>query len=232
PGPAPAARLLGWLRCRRRLLAALVAVAAAVLTGAVALWNSSEPHAQTGLSVATPGPPGTAHAPPTGWVTLHIASDPALCLSDGRVRDWRYTPLVAVQRPCDATAPQSTLLEPVGQDLYRVQWHHPDYGKGCLKALTSGSGAGLLEPMDDCADGSLFRVEPSGKLALGRFVLRVEGEGCVGIVRSSKAPGAEAVMQRCNGKGRQVFLIRAVDGGDGTGRSASSTVPSTRAAGK
>jgi hypothetical protein len=233
PERAIASRLRTWLRHpRRRLAAVVVAVSAAVLTVVAALQNSPEQQTKAGSSLGTNSPPGTGHAPPSGWVTIHIASDPKLCLSDGRVRDLRYTPLVAVQRPCESAAPQSTLLEPVGGGLYRLQWHHPDYGKGCLKALTSGSGAGLLEPMDDCADGSLLRVEPSGKLALGRFVLRVEGQGCVGIVRSSAAAGAEAVMQRCSGNGRQVFLIRAVDRDDGTGRPASSTVPRTRAAGK
>ncbi|MFH0518501.1 RICIN domain-containing protein [Streptomyces sp. M41] len=151
---------------------------------------------------------GPAPSMPRGWVTIRPADDPGLCLTDGRVRDWRHTPLVAVQRPCDEAAPQSTMLELVSENLYRVQWHHPDYGKGCLKALTSGTGAGLLEPWDACQEASLFRVEPSGPLAEGRFVLRVEGGGCVGIKDSSSVVGAEAVLQTCNGKGRQVFLIR------------------------
>ncbi|MFE7120297.1 RICIN domain-containing protein, partial [Streptomyces sp. NPDC057654] len=148
------------------------------------------------------------------------------------VRDRRYPSLVAVQRPCDAVAPQTTSLEPAGDGLYRIQWTHPDYGKGCLKALTGGGGAGLLEPRDNCEDGSLFSVEPSGEPGLGGYVLRVAGRGCVGIARSSTAEGAEAVMQPCTGKGRQVFLIRTAERGGHADGSGSSTVPRTRDAGK
>ncbi|GGM40206.1 hypothetical protein GCM10012275_08980 [Longimycelium tulufanense] len=186
------------------VVAAIGAVVGAVAVLDVGPWGRTLP----GRAAASVSAGAT---PPTGWVTIRVADAPGLCLTDGRVRDWRYTPLVAVQRPCDETAPQNTLLEFVGDGRYRIQWHHPDYGTGCLKALTSGQGAGLLEPKDNCDDGSLFSVEPSGELDKGRYVLRVEGQGCVGIRGSSAAPGAEAVMQRCVGKGRQVFLIRAVD---------------------
>lgn len=220
-----------WHR-RRAWVVSAALLAMAVAVGFTVLRDSREQQVRADSPPGTVGSLGSGHLPPSGWVTIRVASDPELCLSDGRVRDWRYTPLVAVQRPCAATAPQSTLLEPVSEGRYRIQWHHPDYGKGCLKVLTVGSGEGLLEPMDDCAAGSLFSIEPSGALAHGRFVLRVEGEGCVGIVRSSAIAGAEAVMQRCTGKGRQVFLVRALDRGEGAGRSGSSTVPSTRATGK
>ncbi|MDJ0461236.1 hypothetical protein [Streptomyces sp. H27-C3] len=192
----------------RLAIAALtfVLVAAAVTT---ALLRGDE--GRDGSSGAPPRSFSAAPSPISGWVTIHLAVAPELCLTDGRVRDWRHTPLVAVQRPCKEAAPQSTLLELVRENLYRIQWHHPDYGKGCLQALADSRGAGLLEPMDDCEDGSLFRVEPSGELGKGRFVLRVEGRGCVGIAGSSQTEGAEAVMQRCTGKGRQVFIIRAAN---------------------
>ncbi|MGW0792786.1 RICIN domain-containing protein [Streptomyces sp. NPDC002911] len=218
---------------RRRARSAVVVagVAAAVLVVAAAVRATFDgEEGQGGAARAVPPAAGTA--PPSGWVTIRVADDPALCLTDGRVRDWRYTPLVAVQRPCDEISPQSTLLESLGQGLYRIQWHHPDYGKGCLKALPSGSGKGLLEPMDDCTQGSPFSVEPSGPLGRGTFVLRLEGAGCVGIAGSGNDPGTEAVMQQCDGKEGQVFLIRAMDGGAGTGRPDSSTVPSTRTSGK
>jgi hypothetical protein len=68
-----------------------------------------------------------------------------------------------VQRPCAEAAPQSTLLEPAGDGRSHIVWYHPDYGRGCLKALADGYGAGLLEPMDLCADGSLFTIEPAGE---------------------------------------------------------------------
>ncbi|MGW8850908.1 RICIN domain-containing protein [Streptomyces xiamenensis] len=147
---------------------------------------------------------------PSGWVRLRPVSAPDLCLTDGRVADGRYTPLVAVQRPCDAVAPQDTLLEPLGRDVYRIQWHHPDYGPGCLKVLTEGPGAGLLEPMDDCRTDSRFHIEPSGEPAGGRYVLRVEGQGCVGIRDSAPDEGAEAVMGRCLASPGQVFAIESV----------------------
>jgi hypothetical protein len=195
---------------RRRLTAVALGVVVVAATTAAAtstLFRTGDAAEDPAASVATST--GSAPPMPSGWVTIRVAADPGLCLTDGRVRDRRHTPLVAVQRPCDEAAPQSTMLEPVRENLYRIQWHHPDYGKGCLKALTSGTGAGLLEPWDECEDGSLFRVEPSGPPSEGKFVLRVEGQGCVGIKESGAASGAEAVMETCKGKGRQVFLIRS-----------------------
>lgn len=144
---------------------------------------------------------------PSGWIRLRPTTAPHLCLTDGRVRDKRYTPLVAVQRPCDQVAPQTTRLEPMGGDLYRIQWHHPDYGVGCLKALSEGRGTGLVEPWDICEESSLFHIEPSGDPGGNTYVLRVEGQGCVGILDSDTAEGTEAVMGRCVGKGGQVFII-------------------------
>lgn len=144
---------------------------------------------------------------PRGWVRLRPVTALHLCLTDGRVQNYRYVPLVAVQRPCDEVAPQTTLLEPTGEGNYRIQWHHPDYGRGCLKALSEGPGAGLLEPRDDCEQGSSFEIEPSGLYGSGQYVLRVKGQGCVGIVGSSTAEGTEAEMEPCVGKGGQVFVI-------------------------
>lgn len=143
----------------------------------------------------------------SGWVRIRPVTAPDLCLTDGRVLDRRYTPLVAVQRPCTKVTPQATKLEAMGGDTYRIQWHHPDYGKGCLEALEEGAGAGLLEPNDDCAQGSRFHLEPSGPYADSKYVLRVAGQGCVGIKASATFEGAEAVMGRCVGKGGQVFFI-------------------------
>lgn len=144
---------------------------------------------------------------PSGWVRIRPVTAPHLCLTDGRVRDRRYTPLVAVQRSCDKVAPQATMLEAMGGDVRRIQWHHPDYGKGCLKALTVGAGTGLLEPLDDCELASRFHIEPSGAPGSGQYVLRVDGQGCVGIEGSEVHEGVEAVMERCVGKGGQVFFV-------------------------
>ncbi|MEW2289298.1 hypothetical protein [Streptomyces sp. NPDC047841] len=209
PGPGTGGRRARLGRHRRGLTVAAVAVLTIALGVVMAFRQVPGPWRQSRAADPPSGvPAGGRPTPPGGWVTIRIAEDPELCLTDGRVHDWRYTPLVAVQRPCAEAAPQSTLLEPAGDGRYHIVWYHPDYGRGCLKALTDGDGAGLLEPMDVCSDGSLFTIEPSGELRKGGFVLRVEGSGCVGIAGSSSAHGAEAVMQRCEGKGRQVFLIR------------------------
>ncbi|PNG16520.1 helix-turn-helix domain-containing protein [Streptomyces cahuitamycinicus] len=200
----------------------MVAVAVAVLlAGVVGAWllygpggeptgnartsrTANPPHL---LHSSQPSPPSAGSSRLSGWVRIRPVTAPRLCLTDGRVRDRRYTPLVAVQRPCDQVAPQDTLLEPMGGDTYRIQWHHPDYGMGCLKVLPRGPGAGLLEPMDDCVEDSRFHIEPSGPYVNGTYVLRVDGHGCVGIRGSSRSAGTEAVMERCVGKGGQVFTI-------------------------
>lgn len=160
----------------------------------------------TNASTARTGTPPAA-ATVEGWVRIRPVTAPALCLTDGRVLNRRYTPLVAVQRPCDEVAPQNTFLEHIRDDMYRIQWHHPDYGKGCLMILMDGPGAGLLEPWDDCERGSYFHVEPSGPYGDNRYVFRVDGQGCVGIKNSDTSEGVEAVTGRCVGRGGQVFFI-------------------------
>ncbi|MGC4899503.1 helix-turn-helix domain-containing protein [Micromonospora echinospora] len=182
-----------------------ISVAAFLLPG-----RDSSRHGGVVVAPELPSTPtGAAAVPPNGWVHIRPVGAPHLCLTDGRVRDRRYVPLVAVQRRCDAVAPQGTVLESMGGDLYQIQWHHPDYGKGCLKALSDGPGIGLLEPMDDCSQGSRFHLEPFATYGSNRYVLRVDGQGCVGIRDSDASEGAEAVLERCVGKGGQVFLIEA-----------------------
>ncbi|MEV7417926.1 hypothetical protein [Streptomyces sp. NPDC089919] len=207
PGPvgAPVPRV-PWRLTWRTGAAAAVTALALVLAGMFASSGRS-----TGDDDRSAGPPA-GPALPTGWVQVHPADSPGLCLSDGRVRDGRYTPLVAVQRPCASIGPQNTLLAPLGGDLYQIQWHHPDYGKGCLRARSEQDreGVGLLEPMDDCTRGSSFHVEPSGPRAAGRYVFRVDGQGCVGIRGDSRAAGTEAVMGHCTGKAGQLFTVEAV----------------------
>lgn len=152
-------------------------------------------------------------------------TQPRLCLTDGRVEDRRYTPLVAVQRPCGSVAPQNTMLEPVGGDMYRIQWHHhhPDYGKRCLKTLTDEPGAGLLEPMDACQDGSRFHIEPSGADGSGRAPRRLTGlrghqgveyvrghRGSDGAVRGQGRPDPAQYVSWRRGGGRSALQSRAL----------------------
>ncbi|MGV9315421.1 helix-turn-helix domain-containing protein [Streptomyces sp. NPDC003691] len=215
PGPAGEPRERGLPAARRRLPAYAVPALAAVLI-ALSVWlvaasggtrdNDERPESRTTVT-AEPAPEAR---PPDGYVRLRPVSAPELCLTDGRVTDGRYTPLVAVQDSCEAVAPQSTTLEPLGGDSFRIVWHHPDYGKGCLKALAEGTGRGLLEPWDECSLGSRFHAELSGPPGGNTFVLRVDGQGCVGIRNGSGALGAEAVMGRCTAADHQIFVIEQI----------------------
>ncbi|MFD0227626.1 helix-turn-helix domain-containing protein [Streptomyces hirsutus] len=198
---------------RRRGMRILLLSAAACLALTALAWTLTSFDKPAGNSAAgrstKPAPVDDGLTLPSGWIRIRPTTAPDLCLTDGRVQDRRYTPLVAVQRPCDEVAPQGTVLEPMGKETYRIQWHHPDYGKGCLKAWARGEAAGLLEPMDDCDEGSRFHIEPSGTYGGGTYVLRVAGQGCVGIRGSGASEGIEAVMGRCLGKDGQVFFIES-----------------------
>jgi hypothetical protein len=148
-------------------------------------------------------------APADGWVTIRPARTPDLCLTDGRDRDGAYDSAVAVQLPCaQATVPR-TYLEPAGAGLYRVQWHHPQMGKGCLTVMGDDQIKGMLEPRKDCTQGTLFRLEPTAADSARTFRLRpAHTNQCIGIVDDDTAEGAEAIEERCTGKADQRFLIR------------------------
>ncbi|MFL6076542.1 MAG: BTAD domain-containing putative transcriptional regulator [Mycobacteriales bacterium] len=200
PTAAPPRRTFRFRRPRAILIAATVVVVS--LLGAGTAWTlaSADPRDRPSTGTATTGRPG----PPGGWVRVHPVTAPGLCLADGLVRDHRYDSFVAVQRPCDQTAPMRTYLEPMGGDRYRVQWHHPEYGTGCLTVLTGGRPDGLLEPRDNCAQATVFHVRPAGRP--GTWVFQVDGHGCVGIRDADSAAGAEALMGRCGAAG-QAFTI-------------------------
>ncbi|GGT15860.1 helix-turn-helix domain-containing protein [Streptomyces griseoviridis] len=151
--------------------------------------------------------PGTPASPaPAGWVTIRPARTPDLCLTDGRDRDGAYDSAVAVQLPCAQAPVPRTYLEPMGEGLYRIQWHHPQMGKGCLTVMGEDQIKGMLEPRQNCAQGTLFRLEPTA----GTFRLRpATSSGCIGIVDNDTTVGAEAIEERCSGTADQQFLVRA-----------------------
>ncbi|MFG2933951.1 XRE family transcriptional regulator [Streptomyces achromogenes] len=157
-----------------------------------------------------PGGPVSSAAPSLtpagGWGTIRPARTPDLCVTDGRDRAGAYGSAVAVQLPCaQATVPR-TYLEPAGEGLYRIQWHHPQHGKGCLTVMGADQIKGMLEPRRNCAQGTLFRLEP----AAGAFRLRPStSAGCLGIVGDDTTAGAEVIEERCTGAADQRFLIRA-----------------------
>ncbi|WP_224058173.1 RICIN domain-containing protein [Streptomyces kanamyceticus] len=113
---------------------------------------------------------------------------------------------MAVQLPCAKAPVPRTYLEPTGGGLYRIQWHHPEMGKGCLVVMGKDQIKGMLEPRRNCAQGTLFHLEP----AAGAFRLRpATSGGCIGIVDNDIAVGAEAIEQRCSDAAGQRFLVRA-----------------------
>ncbi|MEV0637374.1 XRE family transcriptional regulator [Streptomyces sp. NPDC050619] len=159
-----------------------------------------------GLLSADSAEPTTPASPADGWVTIRPARTPDLCLTDGRTRDGSYDSAVAVQLPCAEAPVPRTYLEPVGEGLYRIQWHHPEMGKGCLTVMGADQIKGMLEPRQNCAQGTLFRLEPTA----GTFRLRpATSSGCIGIAGDDTTTGAEAIEERCSGAADQRFLVRA-----------------------
>jgi DNA-binding SARP family transcriptional activator len=207
PEPAEAAPPQRGFRPRRtRTILVASTVLVISMLGAGTAWtltSSSNPPAARPTRPASTAAPT---APPGGWVRVHPVSAPSLCLADGLVKDGRYPSFVAVQRPCTAIAPMRTFLEPMGGDRYRIQWHHPEYGTGCLTILASGRAAGLLEPRDDCTQATLFHLRPTGRPNARTYTLHVDGHGCVGIRNADPATGTEALMSHC-GAGGQTFTI-------------------------
>lgn len=147
--------------------------------------------------------------PAHGWVTISPARTPDLCLTDGRDRRGAYDNAIAVQLPCARATVPRTYLEPAGENLYRVQWHHPQEGRGCLTVMTTGVVKDMLEPRNDCAQGTLFRLEPAATDSGGGFRLRpANNSRCIGIVGDDTTEGAEAIEERCTGTADQLFLVR------------------------
>ncbi|GHI04158.1 hypothetical protein Scel_24790 [Streptomyces cellostaticus] len=194
----------------RRLRWRAVAVTAMVMVplfALVAWWLLPDGSDDRGAPAA---PAAAARTPPDGWVTIRPARTPELCLTDGRDRDGAYAHAIAVQLPCvQATVPR-TYLEPAGEGLYRIQWHHPQEGKGCLTVMSTGPVKGMLEPRNDCAQATLFRLEPTAADRRGFRLRQANSSQCIGIVGNDTAEGAEAIEERCTGAADQRFQIRTV----------------------
>lgn len=198
------------------LLVALLAPAAwgllsAGSPGSAGSGGSADSSGTPAVSSSAPAVPGAAsRAPVDGWITVRPLRTPDLCLTDGRDRGGAYKSAVAVQLPCARATVPRTYLEPFGEGFYRIQWHHPELGKGCLTVMGSGPAKGMLEPRDDCGQATLFRVEAAAGDAAGGFRLRpAHGSTCIGMSGDDSAEGAEAVEERCTGAADQRFLIRA-----------------------
>ncbi|MFJ4585164.1 RICIN domain-containing protein [Streptomyces echinatus] len=149
-----------------------------------------------------------SRAPVDGWVTIRPARTPDLCLTDGRDRKGAYASAIAVQLPCaQATVPR-TYLEPAGEGLYRIQWHHPREGKGCLTVMSAGPVRGMLEPRNNCAQATLFHAEATPNGSKGFRLRPANSSMCIGIADNSTTEGAEVTEERCTGAADQQFLTR------------------------
>ncbi|QKW54053.1 RICIN domain-containing protein [Streptomyces buecherae] len=193
---------------RQRRVPALLLGITVVSLGAATVWGTGivgAPGGSGGGGGDASAPSGKREAPPRGPVEIRPALADNLCLTDGHAEG--YDSLVAVQRPCQDVAPQETELVPAAGGTFRVQWYHPDHGRGCLNVVTARTGAALLEPWEDCAKTSRFHLEPAASGGGGQYVLRVAGGGCVAIGGSAKSAGAPAVQQPCDGNAAQVFSL-------------------------
>ncbi|MBF6328169.1 helix-turn-helix domain-containing protein [Nocardia transvalensis] len=148
------------------------------------------------------------------WARIRPARTPELCLTEGRDRTQRYPTAIAVQRPCTQAVLPRVYLEPLGEQTVQIQWHHPEYGIGCLTVLLDGPGRDLLEPRDDCADDNptqRFRIDPVGPPAAAHFRIRPTATAqCLALRDHDTADGTEIVQGRCSGDRDQEFLINLV----------------------
>ncbi|CAM5256801.1 hypothetical protein SALBM135S_01598 [Streptomyces alboniger] len=195
-----------WLPSEGRRMVVLV-ITLAISLLALAAWRvlpgrSGDPGAPAAASSASRTLVG-------GWVTIRPVSTPDLCLTDGRDRGGAYPSAVAVQLPCSQAPVPRTYLEPAGEGLHRIQWHHPQHGKGCLAVMGSGPVKDMLEPRENCGQATLFRMETTTVDGVERVQLQpTHISRCIGIVDNDSTPGAEAIAERCTGARDQQFLIR------------------------
>lgn len=149
---------------------------------------------------------------PDGWYHLvpsHVAGKD-LCVGEGRERAKRTDRPLAVQRPCRGLVPD-TALKSVGDGVYEVQWHHPEFGPGCLTVDGAFTGPGALLAPTDCTGAAhqRFLFDPAGP----GFTVRPLHSGlCLGALygEADSHEGAEIAQKTCTGRPDQVFLLRPV----------------------
>ncbi|MFI6009454.1 RICIN domain-containing protein [Streptomyces sp. NPDC051243] len=209
----------------RWITTATVACLALATVALLARYSSDDP------DTTDPAKAGDASASPTaspfgdGPLRIRPVQSPTLCLTDGFLRDGRYESQVAVHRPCAKAEPPVTDLVAAGNGTYRVRWTHPVHASGCLKVLTGEATRGLLEPQNNCAAATVFRIEPaptrtddgtststsqSASTSTSKaktYVLRVDESRCVGVAAAQPEAGTEATVQTCDGAKAQQYLI-------------------------
>ncbi|MER6528589.1 RICIN domain-containing protein [Streptomyces sp. NPDC001508] len=148
------------------------------------------------------------------WAQIHPARTPEMCITEGRDRTHRYTTAVAAQYPCKNADEPHTYIEPLGDNLVQIQWHHPKYEIGCLTVLLDGPGRDLIEPREDCTEDNpaqTFRIEPIGPPAAAHFRIRpVATDQCLSLRDQDVDDGAEIVQGRCSGARDQKFLVALI----------------------
>lgn len=145
------------------------------------------------------------------WAQIHPARTPAQCVTEGRDRSGRYPTEIAVQFPCAGRTLPRTYLEPVGDGMVQIQWHHPVHGIGCLTVIRDGDGRDLLEPRDACDDDQptqRFLVEPVGPPeALGLRLHVADTDRCLGLRGEELGESVELVQGPCSEAAAQRFRI-------------------------
>jgi hypothetical protein len=148
------------------------------------------------------------------WARIHPARTPELCLTEGRDRTQRYATAIAAQHPCAQAVLPRTFIEPLGDSVVLIQWHHPKYSIGCLTVLLDGPGRDLVEPRDDCAEDNpaqRFRIEPIGPPAAAHFRIRPAiTDQCLSLRDQDTTAGTEIVQGRCSGAVDQEYLIELI----------------------
>lgn len=75
--------------------------------------------------------------------------------------------------------------------------------------MSTGPVKGMLEPRNNCAQATLFHLEPVGTTGAKSIRLRsAVTSRCIGIVGNDTAEGAEATEEQCTRAADQNFLIQ------------------------